>query len=372
MHRRFTLFAVPAVALALSAGVTTAHASAAIGTTTVYVTVHGSDSNPCTKALPCATLQFAVDNAPTGSIIKVGAGTFNQTVNITKPVTIAGSGASKTVIDGSNIDTQAMSPAYFGVISVQNNTGAGGVITIKGMTVRNAFITQAEYDEDSDPSDISIYNDGNAGDTVDVSGVALGAVQNAAQFTGIGFDTFNDAAAVNFTHSSVSGTFQGALLEGGGIGGQVTVTNVDFKNLLACAAATCGGGDTFPAEGLFVLSDQPGTATDTISSNKFQGYAGFGLAADAGYGGGNCAAPNGPCTGNVNLTANTNTFTLGACASADDGCAAIYLDAQSGNELTAHVQGNKGSVHSPDAGIFEAPDSGLYNVTEINNHIHVV
>jgi hypothetical protein len=370
MLRRMTMFAVPAVALALSAGVTTAHASGAIGTTNIYVSVHGSDSNPCTKALPCATLQYAVDNAPPGSIIHVGAGTFNQTVNITEPLTIAGSGASKTIIDGSNIDTQAMSPAYFGVISVENNTGPGGVITIKGLTVRNAFITQAEYDQDSDPTDIIVYNDQNTGDTVNVSGVALGAVQDPSDFGGVGFDTFNDAASVHFTHSSVTGTFQGALLEGGGIGGSVTVTNVDFKNLIACSVTACGA--SYPAEGLFVLSDQPGTATDTVNSNKFMGYAGFGVSADAGYSGGNCTPPNGPCTGNVSLTANTNTFTLVACASASDGCAAISLDAESGNELTAHLQGNKGTVHSPDGAIVEAPDSGVYNVTEINNHIHVV
>ena len=97
---------------------------------------------------PCATLQFAVDNAPAGSLIHVAAGTYNQTVNITEPLTIAGAGAGKTIIDGSNIDTQAMSPAYFGVISVENNPNAGGAINIRGLTVKDAFITTAEYDED--------------------------------------------------------------------------------------------------------------------------------------------------------------------------------------------------------------------------------
>jgi hypothetical protein len=372
MHRRFLTFVVTAGALALGTGVTTAHASTAIGTDTVYVSTHGSDANPCTKSQPCATLQFAVDNAPAGSIVHVAAGTYNQTVNITQPVTIAGAGAGKTIIDGSNIDTQAMSPSYFGVISVEDNIGAGGPINIRGLTVKNAFITTAEYDEDSDPSDVIVYNDANAGDTVNVTGVALGAVQNASEFTGVGLDTFDDAASVTFTNSSVTGVFQGALLEGGGLGGHVTVNNVSFNHLAACAAATvCGGGTTFPAEGLFVLSDQPGTANDTINNNRFVGYAGFGIAADAGYSGGNCTAPNGPCTGNVNLIANTNMFTLGACA-ASDGCAAIYLDAQSGNELSAHLQGDKGTVHSPDEGIFENPDSGLYSVTEVNDHIKVV
>ncbi len=136
MDRRFITFTLSAAALALVHGSPTAHASTAIGTDQIYVSTHGSDSNPCTQALPCATLQFAVDNAPAGSFIHVAAGTYNQTVNITEPLTIAGAGAGKTIIDGSNIDTEIMSPAYYGVISVENNSGTGGAIDIRGLLSR--------------------------------------------------------------------------------------------------------------------------------------------------------------------------------------------------------------------------------------------
>ncbi len=74
----------------------------------------------------------------------------------------------------------------------------------------------------------------------------------------------------------------------------------------------------------------------------------------------------------MNLTANTNTFSLAACTDASQDCAAIYLDAQSGNMLTAQLKNDKGTVHSPDAGIFINPDSGVYSVTETNDHIKVV
>jgi hypothetical protein len=367
--RRGAMFAAPAAALIVGAGGVAVHAAPLIGTTTIYVATTGSDSNPCTKAKPCATLQFAVDNSPGGGIIKVEAGTYHQTVNITKPLTLQGAGASSTILDGTNIDTEAMPTPYFGVISVENNPGAGGPITIKGFTVENAYITPAEYALDADPTDVIVYADANAADTVHVSGMALRAVQNADQFAGVGFDTFNAAAAVSFTNSSVTGTFQGALLEGGGIGGSVSVTHVNFHALTDCSATACGS--VHPAEGLFVLSDQPGTANDTIGDNTFQGYAGLGLAANAGYAGGNCSGSNGPCSGNTNLTGNGNHFALAACGSAADGCDAIVLDALSGNELTAHLQGNKGTVHSPDGAIVEEADGGVYNVTEINNRIHV-
>jgi Protein of unknown function (DUF1565) len=366
--RRLVLLATP---IAVFAGLAMGGSYAAAAGTGLYVSTSGADTNPCTQSQPCLTLQHAVDIAPIGGTVHVLPGTYHQTVNITHPVTLSGAGSGKTIIDGSNIDTEAMSPAYFGVVSVENNTGTGGPIKISGLTVENAFITQAEYDNVASPTDVIVYADSNTSDKVSITGVALRAVQNASQFAGVGFDTFNDGASVSFTKSSVTGTFQGALLEGGGLGGAVTVTNINFTHLAPCAGACASPSATFPAEGLFVLSDQPGTAVDTINHNNFQGYAGFGIAADAGYSGGNCAPPNGPCTGNVTLTANSNKFALGACASASDDCAAIYLDAKSGNELSAHIQANTGTVKSPDKSIFENPDSGLYNVTEINNRIRV-
>jgi len=138
-------------------------------------------------------------------------------------------------------------------------------------------------------------------------------------------------------------------------------------------AGTCSGSSTvYPADGVFVLSDQPGTAVDTINGNTFHDYAGFGVAVAAGYSGGNCSGANGPCTGNVSLTANSNAFALGACASASDYCAAIFLDAETGNELSAQIRGNSGTVVRPDKAIYEYPGGGVYNVTEINNHIKVL
>jgi hypothetical protein len=382
-RRRLALFAAPAAALIAGAGgITTAHAAGQIVPSTDYVSTSGSDTSPCTQSLPCATLQHAVDTVATGGTVHVLAGTYNQTVNITKPLTLVGAGETSTIIDGSNIDTGAglgtqdptapSSTPYYGVVSVQNNTGPGGAIKIRNLGIDHAFVTPLESSQLDDPSELSIYADANAGDTIAISEVTLGAVQDPADFGGIGLDVFNDTAAVSFFDGVSTGNFQGALLEGGGLGGQVTVTKSIFTGLVACAGACSGSSTIFPAEGLFVLSDQPGTATDTVSSNKFQGYAGFGIAVNAGYSGGNCTPPNGPCTGNVHLTANFNAFALGACASATDGCAAIDLDALTGNQLTALIKENSGTVRHPDKTIVEESGGGLYSVTEINNHIHVI
>lgn len=373
MRRQSMFLAVPAAAVLLSAGGISAQAAGQIGTTSIYVSTTGSDSNPCTKALPCATMQYAVDNAPTGSIINVEAGTYNQTVNITKPLTLAGAGAAKTIINGSNIDTGAM--GYYGVVSVENNPGPGGPINIRGMTVEGAYVSAGEYALDEDPIDVTIYVDQNSADTVSVSGMVLGAVQDTADYGGVGFYAFANAGHVSFTNSTSMGNFQGALLEGGGDngdGGGVTVTGVHFKNLVPCAGTCSGSPTVYPGEGLFVLSDVAGTSANNISRNTFSGYAGFGIAVDAGYASSNCSGPNGPCPGNVSLTADYNAFTLGACVWASQNCAAISLNAELGNELSAQIKANTGSVRSPDKAINEEPDSGVYNVTEINNRIKVL
>jgi hypothetical protein len=367
--RRLALFVAPVAALG-GLVATGTHAGAVVATTR-YVSTTGLDANPCTLALPCHTLQHAVDIANAGDTVKVQPGTYNQTVNITKPLTLQGSGASSTTIDGSNIDTGTpgggtggAQPAYFGVVSVQNNPNTGGPIGIRGLTIDHAFVTPAESAAFDDPSDVSVYADANAADTVSVSGVVLGAVQNPADMGGIGFDTFNDAATVTFTNSTSKGNFQGALLEGGGLGTAlgVTVSHVHFTQLTPCAGL-CSGGGTFPPEGLFVLSDQPGTAVATISYNTFNGYAGDGLDATAGYSGGNCTPT--ACTGNVKLIANGNSFTLGGAT----GAAGIFIASESGNLMTANLSHNHGSVGVPSTDIIIDGDGGLLDVTEHGNNI---
>jgi hypothetical protein len=88
-------------------------ATASAAGTTLYVSTTGSDTNPCTKAAPCATIQHAVDLATPGATVSVESGHYYQTVNITKPLSLVGDGAKSTIIDGSNIDTALL--GYYGV-----------------------------------------------------------------------------------------------------------------------------------------------------------------------------------------------------------------------------------------------------------------
>jgi len=132
--------------VALASGATTGQAAAVRATgTSLYVSTSGSDTNACTRAAACATLQHAVDIAPSGATINVEAGKYHQTVNMTKPLSLIGAGAGRTTIDGSYIDTGAgqgtgSSTPYYGVVSVQNNVGVGGATEIKGFTIAHAFV----------------------------------------------------------------------------------------------------------------------------------------------------------------------------------------------------------------------------------------
>src|ERR1700726_2862910 len=122
MKRVLTYIAVAAATL--GSGGVVAHASGQIVASTLYVSTTGLDTNPCTQSLPCATMQHAVDIALPGDTVRVLSGTYHQPVNLTKPLTLLGSGETSTIIDGSNIDTGAgqgtgdvTATPYFGVVS---------------------------------------------------------------------------------------------------------------------------------------------------------------------------------------------------------------------------------------------------------------
>jgi Protein of unknown function (DUF1565) len=360
--RRLILLAAPIAAFAGLASGNTVHASG----TTLYVATTGLDTNPCTKAAPCQTVQHAIDVAPNGATIQVEAGTYNQTFNITKPLIVAGAGASKTIIDGTNQDYGAL--GYFGVVGIDNASTAGQ-ITLKGFTVHNAFVTTTEASQLIGAIDVYI-GDQVAGDSVSVHDNVLGAVQDPADFGGIGLDTLNAQPPILFHANTVTGTFQGALVEGGGFNSSSsvdTLTGNTFTKLIACSGACAAPSTTpFPPEGVFILSDQPGTSHSVVSNNHFTNFAGYGVAVDAGYSFGNCAPPTGPCTGNAVVTVNGNNFTLGGAS----GAAAIDLHALSGNMLTGTVNNDKGTVKSPTKPIVVKADSGgAISVTESNDDI---
>lgn len=96
-----------------------------------YVPPAGSE---CDINVPSqyATIQAAVDAAVSGNTVCVGIGTYNENVTINKSITLAGRGASKSIING-----QAQSYNIYGVSTVVI-LNASGNITVEGFRIIGA------------------------------------------------------------------------------------------------------------------------------------------------------------------------------------------------------------------------------------------
>src|SRR5215469_15350060 len=78
-----------------------AFAPATVATTWYVDGVSGSDGNNCTSAdTACATIGHAISLAASGDSIIVAPAIYAENLGITKSLTILGSGATTTIIDG--------------------------------------------------------------------------------------------------------------------------------------------------------------------------------------------------------------------------------------------------------------------------------
>jgi len=329
--------------------------SAAHAATTRNVSPSGHDAGTCTSS-PCKTITYALSQANAGDTIKAAPGSYHETVDIEKAVNLIGSGAGKTVINGSGLDPSANN--VYGVVYVGN---AGGAVTVQGFTIANP----APYDYTGGEPEVVALHDGNASDTVTITGnlVAEGkADTNASTEFPIGIDTFQNNATTHITRNVVAGVFQGVLAEDNG---PLTVSQNWFTHLISGTQS----GTTYPAEGVFVLSDAAGAVTQqNVTQNTFKNYGGYGVTWNAGYDTGNCTDT--PCDGSISGSIIGNQFALSQSPSP---AAAIRLAAfNNGNAITATVQNNSGYVTHPDVAISEdAENGGALHITASGNNITV-
>jgi hypothetical protein len=361
--------------LAAGATVVTSAANSASGPTE-KVSTSGTDSGNCV-AHPCATINYAISQAVAGETISVAAGIYNQTVNVNKAVTIKGAGATKTTLDGNGIDPSGDN--YYGVVYFGNT---GGDATISGFTITNPY---PDAYTGGEPMAV-VLHDGNAGDLINVLNNTItegSADSQAAEEFPIGIDSFVNAASTTISGNSISGFFQGSLLEDNG---PVAVSSNKFINL----AAGSDGTTTYPAEGLFFLADEGGTYNNqNASNNTFSGYSGYGIAEEAGYGGG-YVTPGCIANGSIGTALSGNSFALTGSS------AATGIDLHTtggGNDITGSVNSNHGYVTAPSNAIevqsdaastdnppsasdcspysVASPGGGTLDVTENNDDISV-
>lgn len=342
-----------------------------------YVAKGGSDTGTCTKTAPCKTIAYAIDAATPGETIHVEKGTYHQTVYIWKAVRLLGAGKSSTIINGANLDPSSQN--NFGVVEVG---AANGTVTVSGFTITNPY----PYAYTGGEPMAVVLEDQNSGDIVNVVNDKITegkADHNASTDFPVGVDTFENAATTTISGDTISGFFQGALLEDNG---PARVNNDNFKSLISNTDTS--SSTVYPAEGVFFLADEGGNYTgQKAEHDTFSNYSGYGIAESAGYTGG-YVTPGCVANGSIGTTVAGNSFALTGGSRAD----AISLQANgTGNNLTGYVTNNAGYVTSPSKAIRvqstaipptpSGTDCGAYgtsnggggttNVTLNNNHIAV-
>ncbi len=118
------------------------------GSTTLYVGPSGTNvDNNCQASLnPCQTISFALTQAQTGATIMVQAGTYDESLKITQPVTIVGAGATQTVIEPTAVtadaDTDSVEPQFY-VVDASHATG----VNLRNLGINGSAAT-ASFDTD--------------------------------------------------------------------------------------------------------------------------------------------------------------------------------------------------------------------------------
>ncbi|MCI0438517.1 MAG: hypothetical protein L0177_05240 [Chloroflexi bacterium] len=241
-RRTFFRFALALlIIIGLAAGATSVVIASHPGTT---VLVDSSDATPdaggCGDAVnPCGSIQAAIDHANPGDTIQVAAGLYFENVIVDRSVSIAGAGASSTVVDGSGLDTVF---TIFG----------GEVVELSGMTIQNG----------NGPFGGGILNGGSAvtlahsavqnntasligggivnfiGGEMRIEGVTVS--DNAADDIGGGIANLGISMVI--INSTISGN---TALAGGGIAnlGFMSVHNATITDNSATDAGVINGGD---------------------------------------------------------------------------------------------------------------------------------
>jgi Protein of unknown function (DUF1565) len=373
------------LAIPLSAAALSGSADAST-TAILHVATTGKDTNPCTAKEPCATITHAVSVAPSGGKVVVAKGTYDQSVVIEKPITLVGQKGA--VVDGWGHDPGA---PLLGVVYIGGPGGTtasdsiGGNVTVKGFTFEDPNPDGQTYGDDTclQPIIIGIY-DGDSSDVITITHDTLseGSQDRASAYDGpVGIDTLYSWAKLNVTKTTITGVWQGILLEDNG---PATVKGNTVKDLIpfdypnsssylnssptepeqCVAEATADGTSPYAPEGTLLLADDvnEGMSNQNVLSNHFTSYAGDGVDVASAYAAGHLSQ----------VVVKSNHFTLGGFS----GSGAINLSADNGGTVSGvTIEHNAGTVATPSMPITEndngGPPSGgtITGVTEAHNRI---
>lgn len=126
-------------------GVLTAPANVHAQAPVRFVSALGSDANPCTRTLPCLTLQRGVNIVPAGGEVQVlDSGDFGPTVYIAKSVTISADGVSATIGTPTAGASSIIINNANAVVALRGLLLTGGGTGLRGITIVNAAAVHIE------------------------------------------------------------------------------------------------------------------------------------------------------------------------------------------------------------------------------------
>jgi nitrous oxidase accessory protein NosD len=309
-----------------------------------------------------SSVQAAVSAVATGGTVIACAGTYNESVTVTKPLTL--SGRPGAVINASG--------QRYGV------GVAASYVTVSGLTVENAsvggtladgIVTAGLVGATMTPANhVAIIGDvtkDNVGSGIDLnSTTGSSAIGDTSQGNAVGInvsDDFNQPAADNAIVGNVAIDNAGgcgiALADhtGKGISHNRVVGNVSNDNGLGTATGTAASAGS----GVILAGATGGVFDNTIAGNTFDGngHAGFDVHAHA---------PDMNLTGNV-VTGNRIGVNNLRGSEGDNDTTGVYLGDAS--PLTITVRGNV--ISGDQFGIFTAGGPITVNSVRANVYEHV-
>ena len=267
----------------------------------LYVSVQGSDGNPCTQAAPCATIGHAVSLASAGATITVGSGTYHEDVTISTDLTLIGQGHpiinASQLANGLVISGTAAAGTVVRGFMVENATGEGILAQqTSGLTIQQNTVTNNDQGIFLPPNAqtgecaASGPIPGDCGEGLHLMSVTGSKVVSNTVFANSGGILLSDEFGPT-AHNQVAGnlvlnnlydcgiTVVGHLPEfaGGGVHDNTVVANVVNGNgtqgegggiLLAVGAP---GGGVFNNHVLFNVAEGNGLAGVTLHSHAIPG-----------------------------------------------------------------------------------------------------
>ena len=265
-----------ALALALLLGLAGPLAPAARAAMTRYVAMTGTDSGDC-SASPCRTIGYALNQAAAGDTIGVAAGFYSERLTIGKSVTLQGTGADATILDGSYAGTVVTVDggvtATIAGVAIQRGSAdtGGGVLNYGTLTLSNSTVSANRAEDaggvvNAPGATLTLSNSTVRGNTATSLGGGVGnapggtltlsnSTVSANSAASNGGGVYNEGGAtLTVRNSTISANSAGT--GGGGVagGGTLTLSN----STLAGNSAISGGG---------VLNDGSLTLHGTILAN---------------------------------------------------------------------------------------------------------